>query len=92
MLRPSPFRRAVAVAACLLALTACTELESAGDKGFVSGTGGVAQLAVDEREDPVELTGEGLDGETLDLADLRGKPVVVVVWGSWCAPCRTEAE
>ena len=27
----------------------------------------------------------------MKLADFRGKPLVVVVWGSWCAPCRAEA-
>src|SRR5688572_7547669 len=24
------------------------------------------------------------------LKDLRGYPVVVNIWGSWCAPCREE--
>jgi thiol-disulfide isomerase/thioredoxin len=76
---------------CLLALTGCTSLQGAGDKGFVTGDGRVTRLAVADRESPVELRGEDLDGRPLALSDFRGNPVVVVVWGSWCTPCRAEA-
>ena len=80
-----------AVVSSLLLLTGCSSLQGTGDKGFVSGDGKVTTVDASSRDPAVSLSGEDLDGRKLSLADFAGKPVVLVVWGSWCTPCRAEA-
>lgn len=71
-------------------LTGCSSLSGTGDKGYITGTGVPVEVVAQDRGPAIELTGTDLDGNDVDLADLRGKPVVVNVWWSQCPPCRVE--
>ena len=68
----------------------CSGLEETGDKGYISGSGRIIVYPDADRGIPVKLAGDSLEGDPLDVADFRGQVVVVNLWWSGCAPCRTE--
>ena len=79
----------VAVAAAVL-LAGCTgggADTSSGTTRIVAGDGVAHVVEPAARKPGPVLEGEDLDGKPLTVT---GGPVVVNIWGSWCAPCKAE--
>ncbi|MGH8983969.1 MAG: TlpA family protein disulfide reductase [Acidimicrobiia bacterium] len=54
------------------------------------GTGAATRGIADVGDDAPDFTLPTLDGKSVTLSELRGRPSVVNFWASWCNPCRKE--
>lgn len=73
-------------AATSLLAGACALAVGAG----CTGEGGGAPQAVTVGKPAPAYAGQTLAGDSVTLASLRGRTVLLNVWATWCTPCRTE--
>lgn len=71
--------------------TTCAASAKTTEKIAPLAQGGLAALTIPKTpRAAVDVTFDGPSGEKKNLADFRGRTVLLNLWATWCIPCREE--
>ena len=89
--------RSILFLAALSALVACDRGSEQTEQDIHSGDSKntqkalVGTLDISKRGTPMlDVPFKAPDGSTVSLEDFKGKPLLVNIWATWCAPCIVE--